>query len=67
MALALVVTGLLLVRARDALTRWSAGGPTATTPRRVAARAGRALPVLTAAAVVVVGVSVAAQAALTLR
>ena len=58
MALALVGTGLLLVKARDRMHRWAAGR---ASPRLSAAGLwlARALPAITAAAVLVVGVGVA--------
>jgi ABC-type nickel/cobalt efflux system permease component RcnA len=61
MALALVGTGLLLVRARDLTERWLAAGHRAGRATDGLQGVVRALPVLTAALVVVVGVAVTGQ------
>lgn len=62
MALALVGTGLLLLRTRGRIERWSAAhGRTGRHPTR-ALSVVRALPQLTASAVVVLGASLTAQA-----
>lgn len=62
MALALVATGLLLVQARDRIERWSTARDLAGRRTRGTLVVARALPVLTAGLVVVIGVSLSSQA-----
>ncbi|MDP9354612.1 MAG: nickel transporter, partial [Chloroflexota bacterium] len=59
MALALVATGMLLVRARARLERWTSRRGTAALPL------ARALPLVTAAVVLVLGLGVAWRGMLT--
>lgn len=62
MALALVGTGLLLVRARDVTERWFAQQQPAGRAAQGVHAAVRALPLVTAGVVVVVGIGVSGQA-----
>lgn len=62
MALALVGTGLLLVRARGRIERWSSAGTLAGRHSTAALRVVRALPVLTSGVVVVLGAGLTMQA-----
>lgn len=62
MALALVGAGLLLVRARDVTERWFAGPHRAGRATEGVRAVARALPLITAGLVVVVGIGVTGQA-----
>ena len=68
MAAALVGTGLLLVHARDRLERWNAGRPDARAlpGQAVALRLTRALPMLTAVMVMVIGMWIAVRSLMTI-
>ena len=69
MATALVGAGLVLVRARDRIQRWSVPSPESRELPAVAMalRLTRALPLLTAVAVIAVGAWIAIRSLMTIR